>query len=63
MADKCEGCIFADEESVHPAGWYVPVCKRETDLIESGNARADKEPCPWHITMKKIIDLQDNGLL
>ena len=61
MSDKCYGCIFADEE--HDMGATIPVCNRETDFIEAVNAREDKEPCPWHITMEKIIELQDNGLL
>ena len=61
MPDKCYGCIFADEE--HDMGATFPVCIREEDFIEAVNAREDKEPCPWHITFKKIIELQDNGLL
>lgn len=61
MADKCHKCIFADEE--HDMGATFPVCIREEDFIEAVNAREDKEPCPWHITFKTIIELQDNGLL
>ena len=63
MADKCDGCIFAAEQPDEKEGWYYEVCTRESDFIESVNARRDKDPCPWHITMKKIIELQDNGLL
>ena len=62
MQNKCEGCIFADD--IHDMGTAFPVCTRDIpDFIESVNARLDSEPCPWHITMKKIILLQDNGLL
>lgn len=61
MSDKCHKCIFADEE--HDMGATFPVCIREEDFIEAVNARLDTEECPWHITFKKIIELQDNGLL
>lgn len=63
MFDKCHKCIFADEQPAEKEGWYFPVCLREEDFIESVNAREDKEPCPWHITMKDIIDLQNEGML
>ena len=60
--DKCDGCLFADTD--YDMGACIPVCTRDiTDYIEAVNARLDKEPCPWHITMKKIIQLQDDGLL
>lgn len=61
MADKCYKCLFADEE--HDMNATFPVCLREKDFIESVNAREDKEPCPWHITLKQIIEMQDKGLL
>jgi hypothetical protein len=60
--DKCDGCIFADAENYMTT--TIPICTRDiSDYIESVNARLDPEPCPWHITTKKIIELQDNGLL
>ena len=60
--DKCDGCIFADAENYMTA--IIPICTRDIpDYIESVNARLDPEPCPWYITMKKIIQLQDDGLL
>lgn len=62
MSDKCEGCIFADD--IHDMGATFPICTRDIpDFIEAANARIDTEPCPFYITMKKIIQLQDNGLL
>lgn len=61
MSDKCHKCIFADGE--YDKGITFPVCVREEDFIEAVNARLDEEECPWHITYKKIIELQDDGLL
>ena len=61
--DKCTGCIFAGEAPYEKEGWYFPICTREDDFIESVNAREDKEPCPWHITIERIIALQNEGLL
>lgn len=62
MRDKCEGCIFAEDvQDMHAT---FPICNRDIDdFIESVNARRDTEPCPWHISAKRIIQLQDNGLL
>jgi hypothetical protein len=61
MTDKCYKCLFADEEQYMTT--TIPVCIREADYIESVKAREDKEICPWHITMKQIIEMQDRGLL
>jgi hypothetical protein len=62
MYDKCEGCIFAGEE--YDMGTTFPICTRDIDdFIEAANARIDKEPCPWYISKKKIIEMQDEGLL
>ncbi len=60
MADKCYKCLFADE--MRDMGATIPVCNREEDFIEAVNARSDTEPCPWYITMKRIIELQNDGL-
>jgi hypothetical protein len=59
--DKCYKCIFADE--YRDMGATIPVCGRIKDFIEAVNARQDTEPCPFHITKEKIINLQDNCLL
>ena len=61
MRDKCAGCIFAYEEEYMTA--IIPICTREEDYIESVNARTDTEPCPFYISKKKIIDLQNDGML
>ena len=63
MADKCDGCIFAFGQLDEELSLHFEVCTRESDFIEAVNARNDKEECPWHITYKKIIELQDNGVL
>lgn len=61
MYGKCHECIFADE--VHDMGATFSVCNREEDFIKSVYAVKDKEACRWHISYKKIIELQDKGML
>ena len=61
MADKCFGCIFAEE--MKDMDTIFPICCREHDFIESSNARRDPNPCPWYITRKEIIRVQNNRLL
>lgn len=62
MVDKCAGCIFADD--IHDMGVTFPICTRDIpDFIEASEARRDPEPCPFYITKRKIIWMQDVGLM
>lgn len=61
MTDKCNGCIFAEDDMSITV--TIPICTREEDYIESVNARLDTEICPWYISKQKIIELQNNRLI
>ena len=57
---KCAGCIFLSE--FRDMGASCPVCVRadERDLVADIAACKVPGPCPWHITLSQVKQLQED---
>lgn len=54
---KCHNCLFLS--NYRDMGWSADVCTRGNyNLAEAIEACENPEPCKWHITRRKVMDIQ-----
>ena len=54
---KCHNCLFLS--NYRDMGWSADVCTRGNyNLAEAIEACDNPEPCKWHITRQKVMDIQ-----